>query len=100
MNEANSGRMDMMNSISTALQKVSAKPGESKPYRVSDLIPRNWDRSFMSDLHLWMQAWSEQGEKMLATVESVDRFDNNMMAFDCSDEEFTRSCTERYPTNH
>ena len=41
MNEAISGRMDMMNSTSTALQKVSAKPAESKPYRISDLIPRN-----------------------------------------------------------
>ena len=85
MNEAISGRMDMMNS--TAL---------SKPYRISDLIPRNWEgssekgefRSFMSDLHLWMQAWSHQGEQMLARVESVDRFDNNVIAVDCSDEEF------------
>ena len=57
VNEAISGRMDMLNSISTALQKVSAKPAESKPYRISDLIPRNWEgsnekeefRSFMSD---------------------------------------------------
>ena len=40
VNEAISGRM--MNSISAALQKVSAKPQESKPYRISDLIPRNW----------------------------------------------------------
>ena len=31
VNEAISGRMDMMNSISTALQKVSAKTAESKP---------------------------------------------------------------------
>ena len=70
MNEAISGRLDMMNSISTALQKVSAKPAESKSFRISDLIPRNWEgsnekgefRSFMSDLHLWMQAWSDQGE--------------------------------------
>ena len=96
VNEAISGRMDMMNSISTALQKVSAKPAESKPYRNSDLIPRNWEgsnekeefRSFLSDLQLWMQAWSDQGEQMLARVESVDRFDNNVIAFGCSDEEF------------
>ena len=25
---------------------------------------------------------------MLAMVESIDRFDNNVIAFDCSDEEF------------
>ena len=42
----------------------------------------------MSDLHLWMQAWSDQGEQVLVKVESVDRFDNNVIAFDCSDEEF------------
>ena len=41
-NEAISSRMDMMNSVSAALQKVSSK-SESKPYRISDLIPRNWE---------------------------------------------------------
>ena len=35
--------MDMMHSISAALQRVTAKPAESKPYRISDLIPRNWE---------------------------------------------------------
>ena len=82
VNEAISGRMDMMNSISAALLRMTAKPAESKPYRISDLIPRNWEgdnekgefKSFMSDLHLWMQAWSDQGEQMLAMVESIDRF--------------------------
>ena len=42
----------------------------------------------MSDLHLWMQAWSDQGEQMLARVESINKFDNNVIAFDCPDEEF------------
>ena len=92
VNDAISGRMD----INTALQNVSARPAESKPYRISDLIPRNWEgsnekgefRSFMSDLHLWMQAWSDQGEQMLARVESIDMFDNNVIAFDCPAEEF------------
>ena len=69
INEAISGRMDTMSSISTALQKVSANAAESKPYRISDLIPRNWEGS------------NEKGE-------SFDRFDNNVMAFDCSDKEF------------
>ena len=45
VNEAICGRMDMLNSISTALQNVSARPAESKPYRISDLIPRNWEGS-------------------------------------------------------
>ena len=42
----------------------------------------------MSDLHLWMQAWSDQGEKMLAIVEGTDKLDNDAIAFDCSDDEF------------
>ena len=96
VNEAISGRMVMLNSINTSLQNVSARPAESKPYRISDLIPRNREgsnekgkfRSFMSDLHLWIQAWSDQGEQMLARVESMDKFDNNVIAFDFPDEEF------------
>ena len=108
VNEVISGRMDMMNSISAALQRVTAKSAESKPYRISDLIPRNWEgrnekgelRSFMSDLHLWMQAWSDQGEQMLAMVESIDRFDNNAIAFDCSDEEFRSIESALYQVLH
>ena len=42
----------------------------------------------MSDLHLWMQAWSNQGEKMLAIVEAVDKLDHNAIASFCSDDEF------------
>ena len=44
----------------------------------------------MSDLHLWMQAWSNQGEKMLAIVEGADKLDNNVIAFDCPDEELVQ----------
>ena len=44
-NEAIGGRMDILNSINAALQNVSARPAESKPYRISDLIPRNWEGS-------------------------------------------------------
>ena len=94
VNEAISGRMGMLNSILTALQNVSARPAESKPYRISDLTPRNWEgsnvkgefRSFMSDLQLWVQAWSDQGERMLARVEGIDKFDNNVIALDCPSE--------------
>ena len=95
VNDTISGRMDMLNSINTALQNVSARPAESTPYRISDLIPRIWEgnnekgefRSFMSDLQLWMQAWSDQGEQMLAIVEGSDKFGNNVIANDCPDEE-------------
>ena len=84
VNETISGRMDMLNSINVT-------GAETEPYRISDLIPRNLEgnnekgefRIFTSDLHLWMQAWSNQGEKMLASVESIDKFDNSAIAFDC-----------------
>ena len=40
----------------------------------------------MSDLHLWMQAWSNPGEKMLVSVQSTDRFGSSTLALDCPDE--------------
>ena len=51
------------------------------PYRISDLIPKSWDgshdkvqfRNFMTELHMWMQAWLDQGERILVRVESVDK---------------------------
>ena len=45
VNEAISVRIDMLNSINTALQNVRATPAEPKPYRISDFIPRNWEGS-------------------------------------------------------
>ena len=54
----------------------------------------------MADLHLWMQAWSDQVEQMLAMVESIDRFDNNVIAFDCSDEEFRSIESALYQVQH
>ena len=76
MNETVHGRLDMVCSINTARHNVTAKPAVSKAYRISDLIPRNCEdsndkghsRHFMSDLHLWMQAWSDGGETMLVSV--------------------------------
>ena len=88
-------RVDMLSSINTARQNVAAKPVDSKPYRISDIIPRRWEgnekgehRSFMSDLHLWMQAWSNQGEMILTSVERVDKFDSSAIAVDCPEPEF------------
>ena len=54
----------------------------------------------MSDLHLWMQAWSNQGEKMLALVEGTDKLDNNATAFDCSDDEFRSIEASLYQVLH
>ena len=41
MNETVNDRMVILNSIYTALQNVSTKTTDFKPYRISDLIPRN-----------------------------------------------------------
>ena len=98
VNEPISGRMDMMNSISTALQNVSDRPTDSKPYRISDLLPRNWEdsngqgefRSFMSDLHLWMQAWLNRQQQ----------HDSSTVAFDCSDEKIRSIGASLYQVLH
>ena len=45
VNESISGRRNILNSINTALQNVSAKPTDSKPYRISYFLPRNWEGS-------------------------------------------------------
>ena len=45
MNETVHGRTDMLSSTNAAPQKVSAKTVISKPYRISDLIPRKWEGS-------------------------------------------------------
>ena len=108
MNERINGRMDILSSISAAIKDVSAKTSDSKPYRISDLIPRNWEgsnekgefRSFMSDLHLWMQAWSDQGERILSRVESVEKVDRDALAVDCTQEEFRALETTLYQVLH
>ena len=42
----------------------------------------------MSDLRLWMQAWSNEGETLLVIVESTDKFDKSTLAVNCPGEEF------------
>ena len=58
MHTAIDGRLDAINSISSAMQILSAGPAETaKPHRSSDLIPEGWDgnhdtgqfRNFMAD---------------------------------------------------
>ena len=100
MNETVNGRMDMLNSINAALQNVSTKANDSKPYRISDLIPRNWEgnnekgefRSSMSDLHLWMQAWSDRATLAVECVRKQNLEPSKPLC--------TRSCTERQQMNH
>ena len=41
----------------------------------------------MSDLHLWVQAWSNQGEMILASAERVDKYDSSAIAEYCPEAE-------------
>ena len=85
------GRQGAISSISSAMQRLSAGPAETaKPHRMSDLIPKSWDgshdkcqfRNFKAELRLWMQAWSDQSERILVRVESVDKVDRSTLAVD------------------
>ena len=88
--ESISGRMHMLNSINTAFHNVSAKRTDSKPYRISDVLPRNWEgsnekeefRSFMSDLHRDVSGvvFHSNMERKTMTMEHASRSGN---ATDC-----------------
>ena len=97
MHTATNGSLNAITSIASAMQRLSAGPAEvAKPYRVSDLIPQSWDgshdkgqfRNFMAQLHLWMQAWSDQGDRILVSVESVDKVERSTLAVDCTEPDF------------
>ena len=47
-----------------------------------------------------MQAWSDEGETRLVSVESTDKFDNSTLAVDCSDEEFRSIVASLYQVLH
>ena len=97
----------MLNGIATAWQRVSANLAPV-PWRIRDLYPSNWEGSndkgqsnhFMSDLLLWMQAWSNEGETMLVNVESTDKFDINALAVICRQEEFRTNEASLYQVLH
>ena len=106
---ASNGRLDAISSISSAMQRLSAGPaGTAKPYKISDLIPKSWDgshekgqsRNFMAELHLWMQAWSDQGERILVGVESVDKVERSTLAVDCTEADFRTFGTALYQVLH
>ena len=86
MHTAISGRLDAISSISSTMKRLSAGPAKTaKPYKISDLIPKSWDgshdkgqfRNFMAELHLWMHTWSDQGERILVRVGSVDKWNDH-----------------------
>ena len=47
-------------------------------------IPNQRPQLHVGPLHSWMRAWSNEGETMLVSVESTDKFDNKTLAMDCS----------------
>ena len=65
VNEAIGGRMDMLNSINTALQNVSGRQltlsrieSVTSSQEIGKAATKKGEfRSFTSDLHPWMQAW-------------------------------------------
>ena len=42
----------------------------------------------MEELHLWMQAWSDRGERILVRVEGVDKVERSTLAVDCTEADF------------
>ena len=97
MHTAINGTLDAISSISSAMPRISGGPTETaKPRRIGDLIPKIWDgshekgqfRKFMAELHLWMQAWSDQGERILMRVESVDKVERSTVAAECTEADF------------
>ena len=99
----------MQSAASIAMQRLPAGPPETaKPYRISDLIPKSWDgshdkgkfRNFMAELHLWIQAWPDQGERILVRVERVDKVDRSTLAVDCTEADFRTLETSLYQILH
>ena len=90
-------RLDAISIISSAMQRISAGPAEAaKPYKISDLIPKGWDgshdkgqfRNFMAELHVWMQARSDQGKRILVRVDGVDKVERSTLAAVCTEADF------------
>ena len=109
MHTATNGRPDASNSISSAMQRISAGPAATaKAYRITDLMLKSWGgshekghfRNFMAELRLWMQAWSNQGERILVRVESVDNVERSVLAVDCTEADFRTFETALYQVLH
>ena len=54
----------------------------------------------MEELHLWMQAWSDQGERILVRVESVDKVDRSTLAVACNEADSATFETALYKVLH
>ena len=85
LDETVNGRIDMSNGIATALQRVSANPSASKPYRISDVIPRKLGGQQRQGRSPTLHARpalvdSKRGlmkVRLLVSVESTDKFDSS-----------------------
>ena len=53
---------------------------ETPPYGITVSNNKGKFRQLTSDLLLWMQARSDEGERVLVSVESVDKFDNSALS--------------------
>ena len=56
--------------------------------------------TFMVELHLWMQAWSDQDERILVRVESVGKVERSTLAVDCTEADFRTFETALYQVSH
>ena len=54
----------------------------------------------MAELHLWMQAWSDQGERILVRVEGVDKVERSTLAVDFTEADFRTFETALYQILH
>ena len=57
------------------------------------------------EVHFWMQAWSDQGERLLVRVEGVDKVERSTLAVDCTEADpraplFTRFYTGQQQAHH
>ena len=90
------------------IHKVRTERNETVGGRIGMLNGGTTAFRSTSDLRLWMQAWSDDGETMLVSVESSDKFDTSTLSKDCAGEEFrtieaslfTKYCTAQQQLNH
>ena len=54
----------------------------------------------MAELHLWMQAGSDQRERIPVRVESVDKVERSTLAVDCTEADFRTLETALYQVLH
>ena len=105
LNETVNGRLDMLTSITRASQRVTANPA-SKPNKrphSKKLGRKEKLEHVMSDVHLWMQAWSNEGERMFVSVESSDLTSSttaHVRYIDCSQEQFRTIAASLYQVLH